>query len=269
MGSTGGLRRGARLYRRSLGAHMRATLEYEADFWLLVFAAILTQVVGLVFLGAVFARVPHINGWDFADVALIFSLVVIAEGIGSLFFEGTWRLAWRVNQGEIDYLLVRPYPVVLQVMSADVGLNGLGNLVSGGVLLGWSLSRVDVAWSVGTAAAAVVLFASAILIKLAINLATNASSFWLQGPFSIFAYAMHQVGDLARFPLTVYTMGIRAALTLVVPFAFVSFFPAGALLERGEFAWVGWLTPLVAAYCLGMAALIFRRGLRRYESTGS
>jgi ABC-2 type transport system permease protein len=49
----------------------------------------------------------------------------------------------------------------------------------------------------------------------------------------------------------------------------VSFFPASALLDRGEFAWVGWLTPLVAAYCLAMAGLVFRRGLRRYESTGS
>jgi len=269
MRRTGGVRRGVRLYRRSLGAHLRATLEYEADFWLLVVAAILTQVVGLVFLGAVFARVPHLNGWDFADVVLIFALVVIAEGIGSLFFEGTWRLAWRVNQGELDYLLVRPYPVVLQVMSADVGLNGLGNLISGGILLGWSLNRVDVNWSAATVAAAAVLFGSAILIKLAINLATNASSFWLQGPFSIFALAMHQVGDLARYPLTVYTVGVRAALTLVVPFAFVSFFPASALLDRGEFSWVGWLTPLVAAYCLGMAALIFRRGLRRYEGAGN
>ena len=159
-----GLRRTAWLYRRSLGAHLRATMEYEADFWLLVFAAVLTQVVGLVFLGAVFARVPHINGWDFADVALIYALVVIAEGVGSLFFEGTWRLAWRVNQGELDYMLIRPYPVVLQVMSCDIGLNGLGNLVSGGILLGWALARVDVRWSPALVAGAVVLFGSAILI---------------------------------------------------------------------------------------------------------
>jgi ABC-2 type transport system permease protein len=115
----------------------------------------------------------------------------------------------------------------------------------------------------------VVLFGSAILIKLAVNLATNASAFWLHGPFSIFAFAIHQVGDLARYPMTVYTVGIRAALTLVIPFAFVSFFPASALLGRGEFAWVGWLTPLVAVYCLAMAGLVFRRGLRRYEGTGS
>jgi ABC-2 type transport system permease protein len=202
-------------------------------------------------------------------VVLIFSMVVIAEGVGSLFFEGAWRLAWRVNQGELDYALVRPYPVVLQVMSADIGLNGLGNLLTGGALLGWALWRVDVRWSPSLAAGAVVLFVSAVLIKLSINLATNASVFWLSSPFSIFAFAVHQVGDLARYPITVYAVGVRAALTAVVPFAFVSFFPASAVLDHGDLAWAGWLTPLVAAYCVAVAALVFRRGLRRYESAGN
>lgn len=256
-------------YRRSLGAHLRAAVEYEADFWLLVVAAVLTQLVGLVFLGAIFARVPHLNGWRFADVVMIFSLVVIAEGVGSLFFEGTWRLAWRVNQGELDYLLVRPYPVVLQVMSGDPGLNGVGNLVTGGAMLGWALTRVDVRWSPALVLGAVVLFVSAITIRVSINLATNASVFWLGGPFSTFAFAMHQVGDLARYPLTVYAIGIRVILTVFMPFAFVSFFPASAILGTGRFGWVGWLTPLVALYCLGVAGFVFRRGLRRYEGAGS
>jgi len=263
------LRRTVRLYRRGLGAHLRAVLEYEADFWLLVGAAVLTQLVGLVFLGAIFSRVPHLAGWQFPEVVLIFAMVVIAEGIGSLLFEGTWRLAWKVNQGELDYLLLRPYPVVLQVMHADVGLNGLGNLVTGGALLGWALWRVDVDWTLARVLLGLVLFVSAITIKVSISLATNATSFWTFSPFSIFAFAMHQVGDLARYPLNVYTLGIRAALTGLVPFAFISYFPAGALLGHGQYAWVGWLTPLVAAYCLGVAWLVFRTGLRRYEGAGA
>jgi ABC-2 type transport system permease protein len=269
MSPTIGGRRLARLYRRSLGAHLRAALEYESDFWLLVVAAILTQVVGLVFLGAVFSRVPDINGWRFADVVLIFSMVVVAEGVGSLFFEGTWRLALRINQGELDYMIVRPYPVILQVMSCDLGFNGVGNLVTGGAMFGWAVTRVDVDWSPLLVLGGLVLLASAVLIRVAINLASNATAFWLVGPFSLFAFAMHQVGELAKYPLTVYASGVRAALTFVVPFGFVSFFPASAVLGHGSVSWAGWLTPLVAAYCLGVAVLVFHRGLRRYESAGS
>ncbi|MFY1651181.1 ABC transporter permease [Solwaraspora sp. WMMB762] len=273
-----GLRRGVRLYRRSLGAHLRSTLEYEADFWILVAGSALTQLVGLAFLGAVFSRVPHVNGWTFAEVVLIYSVVVLSDAVGPLLFEGVWRLPWLVNKGELDYKLVRPYPVVLQVLSDDVGINGLGNLVTGGAMFGWALWRVDVAWTPALIIGGLGLFASGMAVKLSISLATNSSAFWLQSPHSIFAYAVHQIGDLARYPVSVYTFGVRLVLVVGLPFAFVGFFPASAVLGAGGGdavragvgpTWLGWLTPLVAAYCVAVAALIFRSGLRRYESAGN
>ena len=59
------MRRIIRLYRRQLGAHLRAALQYEADFWILIGAAALMQVVGMVFLSAIFAKIPQLNGWTF------------------------------------------------------------------------------------------------------------------------------------------------------------------------------------------------------------
>jgi ABC-2 type transport system permease protein len=264
-----GLRRGLFLYRRSLGAQMRAVMEYEVDFWILVVASILMQLVGLVFLWAVFRRIPSINGWSYWDIVLIYAMVFFAEGIGSLLFEGTWRLAGLVNLGVLDMLLVRPYSPVLQVMSADVGMNGLGNIVLGAVLIGAAVGHVQVHWTIGRVLLAVVLLVSAVVVKLAINLASNATSFWFVSPFATFAFAMHSFGDLARYPISIYSIGVRTLITGAIPFAFVSFFPAAAVLGRGNGWWIGLLTPLVAVYCLAVAAWVFRRGLARYESAGN
>lgn len=104
----GPVRRALWLYRRSLGAKVRSVMEYEADFWILMVAAVLTQGVGLVFLWTVFRRIPDINGWGFWEIVIVYAMVYLAEGVGSLFFEGTWRLAWLVNQGELDRVLLRP-----------------------------------------------------------------------------------------------------------------------------------------------------------------
>ena len=262
-------RRGVFLYRRSLGAHIRATMEYEADFWVLIGASVLMQVVGLVFLWAIFQRIPSINGWAYWEIVLIYAMVYFAEGIGSLFFEGTWRLAWLVNQGELDKYLIRPFSPVLQVMSGDVGMNGLGNIVLGAILIGTAVTHVDVHWTAGKVLLAIVLFISSIIVKLAINLATNSTAFWFVSPFSSFAFALHSLGELARYPITIYGAGIRVLVTAAIPFAFVSFFPAAAILGRGPTWWVGLLTPVVAAYCLIVASAVFRRGLRRYESAGA
>ncbi|GAA1752809.1 ABC transporter permease [Luedemannella helvata] len=263
------MRRTVRLYRRLLGAHLRAALQYEADFWIMIGAAALTQVIGVVFLGAIFAKIPELHGWAFWEVVTVYAMVSIGEGVGSLFFEGTWRLARRINLGELDYLLVRPYPVALQVMGSDVGLHGAGNLVVGGVLLGLGVANSRIEWSLGTVALGVLLLISAIVIKTAISLGTNSGSFWIAGPVSVFGYALHQVGDLARYPITIYALGVRLFIGVVVPFAFVSFFPVAVLLDRGDQAKLGLLTPIVAVYCVVAAWWVFRRGLRRYESAGN
>ena len=81
-----------RFYRRSLGAHVRAVLEYQSDFWLLVTAGLVTQSLGLIFLGAVFARVPTLNGWHFAEVVLIYGLAGLAQAVVPLVSDGIWTL---------------------------------------------------------------------------------------------------------------------------------------------------------------------------------
>jgi len=261
--------RTVRLYLRLLGAHFRSLMEYEADFLILAAATVLMQVVNIVFLAALFAKVPQINGWTFWSVVMMFGAVALAEGVGSLFFDGMWNLAWQINRGELDYFLVRPYPVALQSSSAAVGINGLSNIVTGGLMIGFGLAHSEIAWTPWLAALGVLLLISSIVIKVSINLATNSACFWLSSPSPMFAFAMHQVGDLARFPLSIYPFALKAVLGLVLPFAFISFFPIAYLLDTGSAKWVGLLTPLTAAYCAGVAVLIFRRGLTRYESAGN
>ena len=110
---SGGSLRSARLYLRCLGAHVRSAMEYEASFWIMALTAVISQGVGVVFLWAIFRSVPTINGWQLWDVVLIYGLVTVAEAASQLFAQGTWNLAWIVNSGELDPVLLRPLSPVL------------------------------------------------------------------------------------------------------------------------------------------------------------
>lgn len=266
------------LYARCLGVQIKAVLEYQADFWILVVASVLMNLVGFVFLWTIFTKIPDVNGWTFWQVVVVYALVFVAEGVGSLFFEGAWSLAFLVNRGELDFMLLRPVSPISQVMSCAVGMNGLGNLLLGGVLIGLGLGHLHLHWTPGRVALALLLLISAIAIKVGLNLATNASAFWIQSPFGNFAFSMHQLGDLARYPITIYALAVQAMISVAIPFAFISFFPAATIFSKGDWhegpvtlpvRWIGLATPLVALYCLGMGIYLFRRGLRRYESAGN
>jgi len=137
------VRRLVYIYFRCLGQQMKAILAYEADFAILMFSAVLVQIVGLAFIWAVFQRIPSVNGWTFWQVVMMYALVYVTEGVGSLFFEGTWRVSELVYSGKFDQLLLRPVSPIVQVLAGAVGFNGLGNIVSGMVLIAsaWSTRR--------------------------------------------------------------------------------------------------------------------------------
>jgi ABC-2 type transport system permease protein len=272
VGKVAASRRTVRLYLRLFEAQLKAVLEYQGDFLIQLMGAVLLNAAGFIFLVVLFRQIPSVNGWGLWEIVVMYALVIFSEGIGSFFFQGTWSMARLVNRGELDFALVRPLSPAAQVMAggAVAGMNGVGNMLLGGVLLVKGFGHVHVDWTVTRVVGALVLFVSAIVIKLALNLATNSAAFWLNSPNNSFPYSMHILGDLCRYPITIYAFSIQTLVSLVVPFAFISFFPATAIFEKGDnWKWAALATPLVALYCAFGARWIFNRGLARYESAGN
>ncbi len=256
------------IYFRCFTAQLKSILAYKADFFVLVASAALVQIIGFAFIWTIFRQIPSINGWTMWEVVMMYALVFLTEGVGSLFFEGTWMLGYLIWRGEFDTVLIRPVSPILQVFTSKVGMNGIGNIATGTVLIVIAIGQSPVAWTAGRVVTLLVLVVSAMVIRVSINLGTAASAFWTRNPWSAVPMFAHQLGDFAKYPLTIYSFAVQVAIVVAIPFAFVSFFPTAVAF--GEEPWVmpGLLTPLVAAYCAFMAVAIFRLGMRRYESAG-
>lgn len=263
------MRRTLYLYYRLISGQLRAILEYQTDFIILMGSAVLTQLLGIIFLRVIFDRIPDINGWGFWEVAFMYAMIYVTEGIGSLFFEGTWRLGGLINRGELDMLLLRPVSPILQVLASGVGVNGIGNLVTGSIIIGQALVHMDIDWTWDRIGIAVIVLLSAAVVRIAINLASNCANFWLRNAGNAFPLMVVNIGDFAKYPITIYPSFVRVLIASVVPYAFVSFFPVAAINGANGLAWVWVLCPVVAALSLAAAFGIFRIGLRTYESAGN
>jgi ABC-2 type transport system permease protein len=80
---------------------------------------------------------------------------------------------------------------------------------------------------------------------------------------------IHSLSDLGKYPLTIYSLWLRPLIIAVIPYAFVSFFPAAYVFNRGFWAKAALLAPVVAVYAALVARWVFRAGLARYESAGT
>jgi len=98
----------ARIYGKLQLVHLRAHLEYEADFWIGIVGVVLTHGAGFVFVWAFFSSVPSIAGWGLWDTAFLYALSIIPRGLVEILCDGQWNLRMLVNRGEFDRLLVRP-----------------------------------------------------------------------------------------------------------------------------------------------------------------
>jgi ABC-2 type transport system permease protein len=76
------------------------------------------------------------------------------------------------------------------------------------------------------------------------------------------------MNEFAKYPLSIYHGAIRILLTWIIPYGFVSFYPASYLLGR-DVGQLVWLSPIVALVFIFIAYRAWLFGLRHYSSTGS
>ena len=270
----GQLRRSLRLYWKLQRLHIRAYLEYEADFWVGILAMFLRHGAGLAFIWVLFDRIQEVGGWTKWEMLFLYSLLLIPRGSVELIANGQYQLNNLVNSGEFDRVLLRPVSPVLQVFSYTSAIHGLGSVALGVVVFATASSHLSVAWTAPHVLLLAGALAGSIVLIASVSLSTNCIAFWVPAASGAFPNFVNNVMELAKFPTTIYGLLVQTFLTFVLPFAFISYYPALALLGRHTDAtafpaWLAYVSPVAGpAVALG-ASFVWRRGLARYQGVGN
>lgn len=273
MVSTGAARRAGGVYGRVIASRVRGQLAYPASFALDVVAQVLGQGIELVAILVVFTQVTELGGFSEGEVLLMYGIAATAFGLADLTVGEIEELPELIRSGEFDVLLLRPLSTLAQVLTVDIALRRIGRVATGVGVYGYALATLDLSWSPPQLLVALTApVAGAVLIG-AIFVGTNAVSFWLVDGREVANSFTYGSSFATSYPITIYGPALRRALCVVVPVAFVAYFPALALLDRpdplGLPEVLRWCSPLVAAAAVGVAALVWRSGVRHYQGTGS
>lgn len=256
----------AAAYFRQLFAHLRSYGQYPADFWVMMGAGLVYQILVFAFFTLLFANIDAIAGWSYFEMLMLVGFLSLSRSSISLFWNGIWDTGKMVVNGHMDYQLCRPVPVLFQVASGHFGAQGFGNasVALATVTVGWIGADIS-PW---TLPAALLLLGCAVVINVSIVTAGNAVNFWAKGSSTTVASVVMQAQEqLVRFPIEIYPVAVQASLTFLLPFAFVSIVPVGVLTGHYAFWWlVGSI--VAAASSATLALLVYRAGLARYESAG-
>jgi ABC-2 type transport system permease protein len=258
------------IYARLSILTLRSHLEYELDFWIGMIGFALTHVTTLLFVWAVFTRVPQLAGWSHWEVVFLHALVTTPHGLVVLFLNGQWTLRGLVHAGRFDQLLVRPFPLVLQVLSQQSSINGAGVVLLGVILLHRSSAEIALTWDALKLLVLLLAILNAAVIFAALTYAANCIAFWEPGADATFPNMVRDGMEFAKFPISLYGPIVQFLLTFLVPFAFVSYLPGLLLLGRTTVPlYTGLLIPLSGLATTLFTYFIWQIGLRRYQGTAT
>jgi ABC-2 type transport system permease protein len=266
-------REDAVLYRRLIGARIRAQMQYRASFCLMTLVSLVVTGSDLLAILILFSYFGELAGWRAGEVAFLYGLAMISFGLSEMLAAGFDLFPQAIQQGEFDRVLLRPVSTFVQVLAADFQLRRLGRVAQGSLALILAMSWIPITWTPLKLLYLVLVLSSGVVMFSSLLVLGAVLCFWTVQSVEIVNTVTYGGTEMASYPLPIYHELLQRFFTFVVPLAFISYFPALYLLDRPEARHLpGWLpgaTPMAAAVLALVACYAWRVGVRHYQSTGS
>jgi ABC-2 type transport system permease protein len=261
------------VYRRLLGARIRADWRYRTSFVFFLIGQIAIATADLGAIALVFANVDALAGWSGREVVLLFAMSGVSFGLGDLFISPVEYAAVHIKAGTFDKFLIRPLGPLWQLCASEFALRRLGRVLQPLVVLVITLSTVDIAWTAPTIALVPLSILSGSLITAAIWVLTSSVAFWTVETQEVASSFTYGGNLLTSYPVDILGRWLRRIAVFVVPLSSVAYLPACELFDKpmpfGLPRWAAWSGAAVAVFVALVALTVWRSAIRHYRSTGS
>ena len=257
-----------------LRLNVQSALEYPTYLigWLI--ANPLQFLFGVITVNVVVSKFQPLGGWGFEQLAFMYGLAIISHGLSVIFFVNqTWGMGYRITEGDFDRVLTRPLGILFQFFFSDIQLIGVTDLIPGLVIFVYGCFAAHFQFTAYHIFLLILTILGATLMRGGIYTVTGSLSFWFPRIGGLIDIHLGLFEIVGRYPLLIYPRPVQLFFTYIFPIAFLAFYPANQLLDKNT----GFILPgnqCLWTFCIGLAvylfgALVFRLGMRRYESAGS
>lgn len=252
---------------------IRKQLAYPINILSCLVMVPMMVATGVLLLYALATRFQTISGWTFEQLAFLYGLGYLSHGLMMVFGAQNIWMDQTVIRGEFDRMLLRPLPVYTQFAATYVNLIGMIDvLLSIGILI-WSAGKIGFIWSPVNIVLLFLTVFGATLIRNAIFTMVCSTAFRTRRSAALFWLLTDLMERTTMMPLSIYPVAFQMFISLIVPLAFISYYPACQWLGKSTALTTPWppavLTLLIGLVLSLLAARIFNLGLQKYESAGS
>ncbi len=256
------------LYLHYISLKLREIMEYKASFILTVLGQFLVSFQ--VFLGIYFLmeRFHQVMGYTYGEVVLCYGIFLLGYSLAECISRGFDAFSRMVRQGTFDRIMLRPRSTVLQILGSGFELNRLGHLLQAAVMFAYGVYVSDVSWTFFRALAVICMLIGGALLFTGLFMIYAALCFFTLEGLEFMNVFTDGAKEYGKYPIDVYGKRIMRLCTFVVPYTLVQYYPLQYVLGRSQNGLLI-IAPLGTILFLGLCAIVWRAGIRHYQSAGS
>ncbi|MEQ1822608.1 MAG: ABC-2 family transporter protein [Fimbriimonadaceae bacterium] len=256
-----------RIYRVFFTSSFVRELEFRANFIAKVAQQFVWVFFFILMLLVIYNRTPMVAGWSRNDAFVLASTLFLLESMWRGCFMALLEFPQMIRQGSLDFVLTKPVDAQFWVSLRRFNFDQVGTLIGGAAMMTYALSASGLRPSFEQWACFVVLFACALAIFYAFNLAMITTAIWFIRVDNLWVLG-ETVLMVARQPTDIFGVQWGRFFTMVVPLAFLSTVPSSQLVRGADIRMVliglGWATA-----SLIIVRTFWRWALKSYGSASS
>ena len=265
---------GLMLFYRYSKLNLKTMLEYKFDRTFITIAIFCREMITVAVMFLMLIRFLHIRGWWMEELLFLYSFLFLSYSLFVFLFSGIRDFVDLVYSGAFDRFLIRPRGLMFQIIAARIDFPAtIGHGVVGILLFLFTVSTVQIEWTLTNSIYYLVALISGAVIQASIFMLSSTFSFWMIRSTNLRNLIFFNSRRVAGYPISFYPAIIQKFMIFVIPFAFVNYFPAQFFLQKDDIQqfWSGYmyLPPVVAILMFYLVFQFWKYGVKSYSSSGN
>lgn len=206
-----------------------------------------------------FSLKDNVGGYEFKQVLLFWGIAAGVYGVSRFFFYKAFSLSDIINEGKLDSYLIQPKNVLISVVTSDVSVSAIGDLLYAYIVLG----------IYGITLENLLLFTFFIIcggITIAnISIILSSLSFWFHKSDAVMDTVNTLMINFSTYPDGIFKGITKIILYTIIPVGLVNYIPVKLLIHFDIKLFL--LVIGVTALFMILSFIIFYKGLKKYSSS--
>lgn len=247
---------------------LQEAVAYRLDFVIHLLTALLQTGAELIGLWTIFSNTRSLAGWNQWQILALLGVFRAMSGTIAMLVAPNMRLIMEdVRSGTLDFVLIKPINSQFYASARRVVIWHAFTIAMGILMAAVAGAKMAQAVSAGRAVLFLFMLAAGGVIIYSFWLALATCAFWFTRINNI-EMVFWNVFEAGRYPVDIYQRGMRWVLTYIIPLAFLTTFPAQALIGKTEPANIA-AALVVAVGAFAGSSWFWRYGLRHYSGASA